>query len=93
MFGGVDIKELKTLLSQLEAGQIKMMERFKEFGEKLGCEEDETLMEEVHELLAKEVHSLRGSLREDYTKVFTSQIKDQHVSVVLYMQPCIYTYY
>ena len=79
MVSGEDIKELKTLLGQLEAGQIRMMERFIELEGKLGCEEEETLMEELHELLAKEVRPLRDSFREVYSKVFTPQIKEHDV--------------
>ena len=73
---GEDIEELKTLLGQLEE---KLMGRFEELEGKLGCEEEETLMEELHELLVKEVRPLRDSFREVYSKVFTPQIKEHDV--------------
>ena len=59
-----------------EVVQSKMEEGFDNLVERLGCDEDEVLMEELRKLL----QPLRESFQQVYSKVFTPQIEKIDVS-------------
>ena len=78
---GKEFHELKkTMTTVSEVVQSKIEEGFDNLVEKLGCDEDEVLMEELHELFSKELQPLRESFQQVYSKVFTPQIEKIDVS-------------
>ena len=73
----IEFHELKKTLTTLsKVVQSKIEEGFDNLVEKLGCDEDEVLMEELRKLL----QPLRESFQQVYYKVFTPQIEKNEVS-------------
>ena len=80
---GEEIQELqKTMMTQFESVQQTIV---KNLVEKLGCEENKTLVAELSVVLSKEVRPLRESFKEVYSTVFTPQIQQQKVSRIICM--------
>ena len=72
----------ETLMTQFEAIQDRMKIQIGEVLEKLGCEEDETLMKKLDFFLCSEIKPLRDSFLQVYSKVFTPQMQQFDVRCV-----------
>ena len=68
--------------TQFEAVQSGIMKMFDDLVKKLGCEENKTLMSELHKMFSTEVQPLHKSFQQVYSKVFTPQIEKNDVSHV-----------
>ena len=78
---GKEFQELKKAVKTLSEGiQSKIEEGFDYLVEKLGCDEDEVLMDKLCKLFSKELQPLNESFQQVYSKVFTPQIEKNEVS-------------